>query len=378
MPDARGTATIECVERLRSELVRLSARPDWPLVSALVLSLVGLLEAYAYTRGRGFEVDAATTILLTLTATLPLAIRRTHVKTAAAIISLSTLFLVSSGEPTPETASVIVAQAWILYLVAERARGWVTLLLGVAFVLLTLSSGAVVLSNLLLLAAGIGALGVGNARRLGGEVSEVRASQAALEERARIARELHDVVAHHVSTIAIQADTARLTTPGMPAEGGERLEAIGQTARDAMTEMRRVLGVLRTEGDGELAPQPGLDRLGELLETARETGTPVRFVLEGRPVALAPSVELTAYRIVQEALTNARRHAPGARVEVSMRYEPDALCVGVRDHGPGPRELGPGGQGLRGMRERVTIVGGELVTGAADGGGFAVEARLPT
>jgi signal transduction histidine kinase len=259
------------VERLRSELERLAARPDWPLVSGLVLGLFGLFEAYVYTRGGGFENDATTTFLLTLTGTFPLAFRRTHLKTVAAVISLSTLFLVSSGETTSETAAVIVAQAWVLYLLAERARGWVTLLLGVAFVLLTLSSGTVVLSNLLLLAAGIGALAIGNARRLGGQVSEVRASQAALQERARIARELHDVVAHHVSTIAIQADTARLTTPGMPAEGGERLEAIGQTARDAMTEMRRVLGVLRTDGGGELAPQPGLDRLGELLETARDT-----------------------------------------------------------------------------------------------------------
>ncbi len=376
MPGAHGAVTIVCVERWRGELERLAARPDWPIVSALALGLVGLTEAYAYTRGGA--PDLFTTFLLTLTATLPLAFRRTHLKTVATVTSFSTLVLVSTGEPTPETAAVIVAQAWVLYLLAERARGWVTLLLGVMFVFLTLSSGEVVLSNLLLLAAGLGALGVGNARRLGGEVSEVRASQAALEERARIARELHDVVAHHVSTIAIQADTARLTTPGMPAQGEERLEAIGQTARDAMTEMRRVLGVLRTEDGGELAPQPGLERLGELLETARETGTPVRFVLEGRPAPLPPGVELTAFRIVQEALTNARRHAPGAPVEVALRYEDDALALSVRDRGPGPKALGPGGQGLRGMHERVTMVGGELRAGAAEGGGFAVEARLPT
>jgi signal transduction histidine kinase len=357
---------------------RLAARPDWPIVSALALGLLGLVEAYAYTRTG--EPDLFTTFLLTLTATLALAFRRTHLKTVAFVTSFSTLVLVSTGEPTPESVAVIVAQAWVLYLLAERYRGWVTVVLGVLFVFLTLSSGEVVLSNLLLLACGIGALGIGNSRRLGGQVSEVRASRAALEERARIARELHDVVAHHVSTIAIQADTARLATPGMPAEGAARLEAIGETARDAMTEMRRVLGVLRTEdGASELAPQPGLDRLGELLDTARDSGTPVRLVLEGRPAPLTPSVELTAYRIVQEALTNARRHAPGAPVEVALRYEPGALALCVRDRGPGPlRELGSGGQGLRGMRERVTLVGGTLSTGAADGGGFAVEARLPT
>jgi signal transduction histidine kinase len=356
---------------------RLAARPDWPIVSALALGLLGLFEAYAYTRTG--SPDLFTTFFLTLTATLSLAFRRTHLKTVAVVITFSTFILVASSEPTPESAAVIIAQAWVLYLLAEQARGWVTVVFGVLLVFLTLSSGEVVLSNLLLLAAGIGALGVGNSRRLGGQVSEVRASRAALEERARIARELHDVVAHHVSTIAIQADTARLTTPGMPPEGSERLEAIGQTARDAMTEMRRVLGVLRTEdGGGELAPQPGLDRLGELLETARGSGTPVRLVLEGSPAPLTPSVELTAYRIVQEALTNARRHAPGAPVEVALRYEPRVLWVSVRDRGPGAKQIGPGGQGLRGRYERVAMVGGELVTGAADDGGFAVEARLPT
>ncbi len=198
-----------------------------------------------------------------------------------------------------------------------------------------------------------------------------------MEERTRIARELHDVVAHHVSTIAIQADTARLTTPGMPAEGGEKLEAIGQTARDAMTEMRRVLGVLRTGGeDGERAPQPGLGDLGELLETARTAGTPVRLVLEGPIAPLAPGVELTAYRIIQEALTNARRHAPGAAVEVELRYGDDALRLRVRDDGPGSPETADG-HGLLGMRERVAMVNGRLNTGPADGGGFLVEATLP-
>jgi signal transduction histidine kinase len=163
----------------------------------------------------------------------------------------------------------------------------------------------------------------------------------------------------------------------MPAEGGERLEAIGQTARDAMTEMRRVLGVLRTGGeDGERAPQPGLGDLGELLETARTAGTPVRLVLEGRVAPLAPGVELTAYRVIQEALTNARRHAPGAAVQVELLYGDDALRLRVRDDGPGSAETADG-HGLLGMRERVAMVGGRLNTGPADGGGFLVEASLP-
>jgi len=139
-----------------------------------------------------------------------------------------------------------------------------------------------------------------------------------------------------------------------------------------------VLGVLRT-GDGEeLAPQPGLDRVGELLDTARAAGTPVRLVLEGPVAPLPPGVDLTAYRIVQEALTNARKHAPGAAVDVSLRYELGALSLRVRDYGPGPFNERGGGQGLRGMRERVAMVGGKLHAGPADGGGFVVQAVLPT
>jgi signal transduction histidine kinase len=279
---------------------------------------------------------------------------------------------------TPVTLATIGAQAWMLYLLAERYRIWLSLALGALLVLITVSSGAG-LADVVLISAGIAAVGFGNSRRLSGEVSAVKADQAILEERARIARELHDVVAHHVSTIAIQADTARLTTPGLPPEGGEKLEEIGRTARDAMTEMRRVLGVLRApEGADERAPQPGLDQLGELIETARMAGTPVRLILEGRVVPLAPGVELTAYRIIQEALTNARRHAPGASVDVSLFYTGDALRLRVRDDGVGGDGFQPGeGHGLVGMRERAAMVGGSLTAGPAIGGGFIVEASLP-
>ena len=203
--------------------------------------------------------------------------------------------------------------------------------------LLVLSSGEPTLSNVMLIAAAFGALGVGSARRLAGQVSEVRAEQAALEERARIARELHDVVAHHVSTIAIQADTARLTTPGLPPQGGERLEAIGQTARDAMTEMRRVLGVLRDRRrrrswrrspDSTASASCSTPRAPR----ARRCGSCSRAASHRSP----PGVELTAYRIVQEALTNARRHAPGAAVDVELRYEPARCRCASATTGPGP------------------------------------------
>ncbi|NDU76614.1 sensor histidine kinase [Actinomadura sp. DSM 109109] len=201
-------------------------------------------------------------------------------------------------------------------------------------------------------------------------------------ERARIARELHDVVAHHISMISVQAETARLAVPGMPREGAERLLAIGDTARTALTEMRRLLGVLREDAGTEPArtPQPGLEQLLDLVDQTRASGAAsVRLIVGGQVAALDPGLELAAYRIVQEALTNARRHAPGAAVDVELDYAPGALRVSVRDNGPGPGP-GPGdpaGHGLLGMRERAAAAGGDLRAGAGPAGGFMVEATLP-
>jgi signal transduction histidine kinase len=197
-------------------------------------------------------------------------------------------------------------------------------------------------------------------------------------ERARIARELHDVVAHHISMIAVQAETARLTTPGLPAAGAQRFAEIGDTARSGLTEMRRLLGVLREDvGDtvGDRHPQPGLAQLAELIDSAREaSGATARLIVSGPVRPFDPGVELAAYRIVQEALTNARRHAPGTAVDVELRYSGSALRLRVRDNGPGPASAsaeGPG-HGLLGMRERAATVGGSLQTGTAAGGAEAV------
>jgi len=235
----------------------------------------------------------------------------------------------------------------------------------------------------------------------------VLAEHLARGERARIARELHDVVAHHISMIAVQAETARLTTPGLTATGAQRFAAIGDTARAGLTEMRRLLGVLREDavagGGRELDgaettrrhaarhPQPGLPQLGELVDEARDaSGTAARLIVSGPVTRLDPGVELAAYRIVQEALTNARRHAPGAAVDVELRYADDALRLRVRDNGPGPaaaaakatraEPAGPrysSGHGLLGMRERAAAAGGSVSTGEGPGGGFCVEAELP-
>ncbi len=213
-------------------------------------------------------------------------------------------------------------------------------------------------------------------------IADTLVEHTARGERARIARELHDVVAHHISMIAVQAETARLTTPGMPAAGAQRLSEIGDTARAGLTEMRRLLGVLREDAQAYLAdrhPQPGLEQLAGLVDEARESsGARCRLIISGAPVTVDPGVGLAAYRIVQEALTNARRHAPGAAVDVEMRYGDGELRLLIRDNGPGPELATPaGGHGLHGMRERAVAVGGELRAGAVSVGGFGVQARLP-
>jgi signal transduction histidine kinase len=206
---------------------------------------------------------------------------------------------------------------------------------------------------------------------------------AARGERARIARELHDVVAHHITMIALQAEAARLATPGLPPEGVRRLTAIGDTARTALTEMRRLLGVLREDVDTEPVPrqpQPGLRQLNALLHEVRDAGSGgVRLIVSGPVEPLDHGIELTAYRIVQEALTNARRHAPGAAVDVELHYGQDELRVRVYDNGPGPSLAdAASGHGLAGMRERAAMAGGHVTAGPGPSAGFLIEASLPT
>ena len=204
--------------------------------------------------------------------------------------------------------------------------------------------------------------------------------QSLIEERTRIARELHDVVAHHISSIAIQAETARFTTPGLPELGAERFAAIGDSARSALDEMRRLLGVMRTPlAAAELAPQPGLDQIDHLIEATRALGTDCRLTVSGNVTALSEDIELVAYRIAQEALTNTRRHAPGAAVEVILEYGAETLTLVVRDHGPGAGDsVDSGGFGLIGMRERSAAVGGTLTHRDHPDGGFEIVASIPT
>ncbi|MGH3167509.1 MAG: sensor histidine kinase, partial [Trebonia sp.] len=374
--------------------------------------------------GGGAALYALPLCLVALGTTVPLIFLR-PVPAAVAVTVASVLSLVAFGIGTTAgvtpgwmTAGGVAAVVIAVYRAGSGGPGgsvgpgsvwlggsrerYVPLVLAAPFVLLALASRGGVAGVLLASVAPMAA-GAGIAVRSGRdssrasmtrtELAESLVEHMARGERARIARELHDVVAHHISVISVQAETARLTVAGLPPEGASRFREIGDTARAGLTEMRRLLGVLRSDAGadsaGERQPQPGLAQIASLIDWSRRpSGGGVRLIVSGPVTSFDPGVELAAYRIVQEALTNARRHAPGAAVDVELRYEADGLFVRVRDNGPGAEGgsgagggSGPGGggggHGLLGMRERAATVGGTLRVGEAPGGGFLVEAELP-
>ncbi len=207
-----------------------------------------------------------------------------------------------------------------------------------------------------------------------------RAQQAVDAERARIARELHDVVAHAISVIVVQARAGRTVLAPDAAGARTAFDAIEHSGEQALVEMRRLLRLLREpddERDAELEPQVGLRRLDALADSFERSGLSVVVRRVGEPVDLAPGVDLSAYRIVQEALTNALKHAGQARAEVVVTYLPTEIEVEVLDDGDGSGPGGGSGHGLEGIRERVDVYGGRLEAGVRPGGGFAVRARLP-
>jgi signal transduction histidine kinase len=221
------------------------------------------------------------------------------------------------------------------------------------------------------------------------EAAEVRATQAererdaasriaVAEERARIARELHDIVAHAVSVMVLQVGAVRHRLPDALSPDREALQDVEQAGRTALTDMRRLLGAMRQDGEQiDLAPQPGLDRVQSLLDEVRRAGLPVELHLEGEPRPLPRAIDLSAYRIVQEGLTNALKHARASHADVTVSYAPDAVQIVVRDDGAGASTSNDPGYGLAGMRERVKIYGGKMSAGSANGGGFVLTTRLP-
>ena len=401
---------------------RLAALPYAPVTAAAALGMLAVTQAlwvavdgapnsgWTLSGGAAAEwwISLFVLALVSLATTTPLGFLWARPAWAAVIMSAASVVSLAGYQTL--TVAGLIAQLAGAYRLGRRGSPLLSAALSLPFLILALVASpgsAARIPALLLASLGPAAALAGSARRARRDAIEHSAAREAIAdtllehsargERARISRELHDVVAHHISMIAVQAETARLTTPGMSPAGAQRLSSIGDTARAALTEMRRLLGVLREDTEAEAAerqPQPGLRQLNELLDAAREaSGTGVRLILHGAPVALDPGVELAAYRIVQEALTNARRHAPGAAVDVDLHYLDDRLHMLIRDNGPGPpaaldggalsgeagaAAAGPGGgHGLLGMRERAAAVGGELCTGEAVGGGFLVSASLP-
>jgi signal transduction histidine kinase len=207
---------------------------------------------------------------------------------------------------------------------------------------------------------------------------EAAARIAVAEERARIARELHDIVAHAMSVMVLQVGAVRHKLSHALDEDRDALARVEEAGRTALAEMRRLLGAMRSDGDGvELGPQPGLDALDSLVEDVVHAGLSVQLHVDGEPYALPRAIDLSAYRIVQEGLTNALKHAHASHADVTVRYRPDELELEVADDGKGPAATNGHGHGLVGIRERAKIYGGEMSAGAAPAGGFILSARLP-
>ncbi|WP_432991357.1 sensor histidine kinase [Dactylosporangium sp. CA-233914] len=365
-----------------------------PLIGVIAGLLSGLL-AYQYYRGNVPEPAGHKLLVLIvcsglialpigLVATRPLLAWR--IAFAAAIFTSTTVHIVQ-GTPWPFQPVQILSFPLILMVVAIRHSRAVLVWVGFsAFLLATAYVNPASLSGVLLLVLAVLVIGdqIRRRREVQRELAEeaertelAQARRAVAEERNRIAREMHDVVAHHMSLIAVRAETAVYRIEGVPPAVAEELQAIAGTSREALTEMRRLLGVLRNDAVPLTEPQPTLDELAGLVREAREAGVQVSY----SPVpgaTVPPGVGLAAFRIVQEALSNARRHAAGAPVSIVIFRDRAELRVFVRNEPTGTPPAPEGkGHGLLGMQERAAAVGGTLRAGPAADGGYEVVATLP-
>jgi signal transduction histidine kinase len=336
-----------------------------------------------------------------------LAIRRRAPVISLAIVAVTQVFLFATGTAAGANVPAEMIPAYGMGAYAGRRAQQVVAALGAAVLVLLAMPWWVTATErqnaLLFIIGSAGAWLLGtvirarraemhqladHARRLESE-RERQTREAVAEERLRIARELHDVVAHNLSVVVVQAQALGPLVSRDPDQARELASSIEDTGREALTEMRHLLGVLRAEDDDSDAvatppgPQPGIDRLETLIAQVRSAGMAVALTSDGEPGRVDPAVGLSAYRIVQEALTNVLKHAGPARVEVSIRYADDELHLRICDDGRGAAAVpavrqppGPG-HGLVGMRERVALFGGELRAGPRGGGGFEVRARIP-
>jgi signal transduction histidine kinase len=383
------------LRRGRIDLVFLADVVTALIAFAASISTLGNLNAR-----HGHHYSAVELMLVALAICAPLVLRTRYPLTAwtasaVTVIWGNTVIQQGALSGAAYIPAGVLVYVLCLYAVAVRCKTWVVITTGVV----TVIGAAVVESQTTFVAVLVAAIPVlagliVRTRRGGREQLEVQerryeGERALLQERQRIARELHDVVAHHMSVIAIQAEAAPYKTENPPPELVESFSEIRASALSGLSELRRVLGVLRSEGP-QTAPQPRLDDLAGLLESAHSGGVSVSSSVTGTPRPIPEGVDLSAYRIVQEALSNAMRHAPGSAVQVKLFYGEAALVLEIRNNGlpldgqavitdetAGP-EFGHGsGHGIIGMRERATMLGGYLQAGPTGKGEFLVTAALP-
>jgi signal transduction histidine kinase len=376
-------------------LARNQARGGWLVdwLPALVLAVAGQAEVWA-----GGEVTArrAADALVVLAVTVPLAWRSRAPVTVAAIVTV--LLVLGSVVSVGGSGASFVAFLIVMYSLGAHAAGRAREI-GVAVVVIGVGAAQIVAASrgddagfpgvwvLLALPFVIGCLrrwqrlDAVRLRERADQLEREREENARLAvaaERTRIARELHDVVAHAISLIVVQARAGRRTPGGKAGPTRESLDAIEETGRQALAEMRRLVGLLRAdEEEPTLGPLPGVGQLEALVRHVSDAGLPVDLRTEGEAADLPAGIEVSAYRIVQEALTNALKHAGPASARVIVHYRPDELELEVIDTGSGGQQAATDGHGLVGMRERVSVYGGEMEAGESDGGGFAIRARLP-
>ncbi len=372
----------------------------WPdLALAAALTAGGQLELhFAHASGWHGLVHG----MLLLAQTAPIALRRLYPTTVAGICAVALAVEALATAPT-NTTSGLFAGLVEIYTVGRWVAGWrlvaISAVIAAALALHIVRLPDQAMSDRLDNLAFAGVLSaaawlVGRAMRRRAmdrqraaaeaqaqrEAAAAALQAAAAEERSRIARELHDVVAHGMGVMVVQAAAAEQMLKSDPSAAQEPLSTVRRTGQEALAEMRRLLGLLRT-GDAADAgePQPGLDRLPALVEQLRSAGMPVTLTTTGAPVPLSSGLQLCVYRIAQEALTNCLKHASGAPTEMTMTYEPDALHLRIHNSPgrPAPQAATGAGHGLVGMRERVRVYGGTLAAQPEADGGFLVDARLP-
>jgi signal transduction histidine kinase len=370
---------------------RLVERHPFASDAALAVVLAVLVLSDVWTSGDYLTASKAIYVPAGLLMTLPLAWRRRAPLPVAAVVMGGLVFESLAVGSAPTQDSPLVGWLLAIYSVAAHsdrtaalAGGAVSLVAGLVwigiddfFLPVVVFGGAWLAGRMV------------RQREVHARVAEERsaaldrervanARAAAAEERAQIARELHDILSHSVSVMVVQAGAERMAQGTDRAATGETLEAIEKTGRQALIEMRRLLGMLRVGGEPPAhTPQPTLGELDELVAQVREAGLVVELHVEGEPAALPPAVAVSAYRIVQEALTNVLKHAGPARARVVVRYASRGLELEIADDGRGSAAVGEAGHGLVGMRERVALYGGDFDAGTRNGGGFVVRARLP-